>query len=128
METLLAGQTISIFPFAGAAAESVSDDPQPGKFTTFGGDFAGGIVDGYSVYLPASYGQSDKTYPVIMFLSGGCAVGGEVEDMYDYSGLLNMIHEPSELPEHVKKEVLDSFIIVSPHMKDGIFDERQFFA
>jgi hypothetical protein len=91
--TLLGGQTIST-RVVESASTTESGEPQPGKFTTFGGDFAGGVVDGYSVYLPSSYGQSDKSYPVIMFLSGGCAVGGEVEDMYNCSGLLNLIHEP----------------------------------
>ena len=90
-----------------------------------------GDVDGYMVYLPLSYEKSEKDYPVIVFLTGGCGVGGDISDLQCWClpRSIQKALKKGELDfddEH-HRLMLDSFIVVAPHMTDGSFEERQFF-
>ena len=90
-----------------------------------------GDVDGYLVYLPLSYEKSKKEYPVIMFLTGGCGVGGDISDLQCWClprTIQKALRKQNiDLENEHKKLMLDSFIVVAPHMTDGSFEERQFF-
>ncbi len=101
----------------------------PGKIAAIKGEFPGDVIDGYVLYLPKSYDRNMnklKKYPVLIFLQGGLGVGGEVIDLANW-GLLKSIKESSDLDEEIDQYRLDSFIVVGPHMKEGSFEDRQFY-
>ncbi|MEZ5966252.1 MAG: protein kinase [Planctomycetota bacterium] len=126
-----------------AAGAAANDAPgQPGEFVTVTGRYTGGIVDGYVLYLPRSYDRmAADQYPVLLFLGGGCAVGGDVSDACS-TALANTMRKAIAKVQDLAKVVeggrvplsetyrllLDTFIVVMPHMLDGGFEERQFFA
>lgn len=105
-----------------------------GKLVSIERECAGGIVDGYQIYLPVSYDNSpNRTYPVIMSLAGGCYVGGKIEDLAcwgmpeEIDGLLEKLDEIDMAKDERAQLILDTFIVVSPHMIAGDYDDRQFY-
>ncbi len=115
-----------------AEALSAADEAgRPGELVAVHGAFPGGIVDGYSLYLPRSYGDGDTTYPTIVFLTGGCGVGGDVGDLACW-GLPKRIaervdEEDDDLLSRYDRLLLDTFIVIAPHMTGGSYEERQFY-
>jgi len=84
----------------------------------------GKVLDGYWLYLPKGH-SSSKKWPVIMFLAGGGSIGSELTLQNNW-GPAKYIHDESSDPL-VKSYVMDSFILVTPHMKAGEFWERQWY-
>ncbi len=102
---------------------------KPGKFVTVAKKFDRGIIDGYMLYLPKSYDpKSEKPYPVIMYLQGGQAVGGKIDEVACI-GLPKLLKEDlwKESEFEFARFIKDTFIVVCPHMTKGSFDERQFY-
>lgn len=99
---------------------------RPGEIVTITKSYTDGVIDGYTFYLPKSYTSKAKKYPVILFLQGGSAVGGEI-DVVNGWGIPKLI--AAETDQSIKRNqyVLDSFIVVSPHMTAGSFKERQWY-
>ena len=105
---------------------------EAGRLVSVNGEYTGGIVDGYQIYLPLNYSaDGDQNYPVILSLAGGCYVGGEIADLSNW-GIPEQINEMLEHPDELDLEdernrlLLDTFIVVSPHMIEGSFEDRQF--
>lgn len=84
----------------------------------------GKVLDGYWLYLPKGH-SSSKKWPVIMFLAGGGSIGSELTPQNSW-GPAKYIQDESSDPL-VKSYVMDSFILVTPHMKAGEFWERQWY-
>lgn len=99
---------------------------QPGEFVTFTKSYTDGVIDGYTFYLPKSYTKKAKKYPIILFLQGGSAVGGDI-DVVNGWGIPKLIAEETDLSTKRNQYVLDSFIVVSPHMTEGSFNQRQWY-
>ncbi len=111
-------------------ASEVALAPTPGRVSIGRGTFPGEVIDGYALYLPLSHGETETRYPLIVSLAGGCYVGGPVENLL-CNGLMESIGDRLEdgpdLSEEYDRLLLDSFIVVAPHMRAGPFEERQFF-
>ena len=73
-------------------------------------------MDGYMLYLPRNY-QSDRSYPVIIFLQGGKGVGGPVQQVVSW-GLPKLLID-EQLKFKGSYLMQDSFIVVCPHMIQG---------
>jgi len=84
----------------------------------------GKVLDGYWLYLPKGH-SSSKKWPVIMFLAGGGSIGSELTPQNNW-GPAKYIQDESSDPL-VRSYVMDSFILVTPHMKAGDFWERQWY-
>ena len=76
------------------------------------------VMDGYTLYLPVSYDKHDGTYPVIVYLQGAYGVGGEITNVNDW-GMTRLVRDESDLSTERNRLLLDSFIIVSPHIRQG---------
>lgn len=108
-----------------------------GEFTTIRGQY-GDRIDGYTLYLPTIYDSSATTeFPVIVFLTGGLAVGGNVEQVNNW-GIPSIVRAgldqtPEELTEQFSPERIElfqflqtGFIVVSPHLASGqYYDQDQ---
>ena len=105
-----------------AICQSVS----AGELHTIEKTYSGGVIDGYTFYLPKSYEKHKKSYPLILFFQGGSAVGGEVSVVNGW-GIPKLLRDETDLSNTRNQYLLDSFIVVSPHMKGGNFDERQWY-
>ena len=104
-----------------AAMKKSSDTPQAGHFTSVKVD--GGDMDGYTMYLPVSFDQNDKPYPILISLQGAWGVGGEI-DWVNLWGLNRLIRDTGDLTSERSKLLLDSFIVVSPHIKRGSYSKH----
>lgn len=89
------------------------------------GDFSGKIIDGYMFHLPINLDKK-KSYPLLFSLSGGGSVGGKVEVLTNW-GIPKKIANQKENTPLLNSYLLDSFIVVAPHMKEGEFKERQWY-
>jgi|GEM_PF-1055295 len=96
-----------------------SDTGIPGELVTIEKKFTGQVVDGYTIYLPRSYDENSKRYPVLMCLQGGGSVGGEVSKVE--KGLHILLHKSHDPRTDLNAFLQDSFIYVSPHIKKGEF-------
>ena len=94
------------------------------------GEFPGEI-DGYSLYLPETHGQTRDEFPVLFYLPGGCYVGGKVDRVDECQFFRRMRKEvwarEKERPSDVTSFVLDTFIVVVPHLNGGAYKDRQFY-
>ena len=82
----------------------------------------GGNIDGYTLYVPVKYDES-KSYPVILYLSGGYSVGGPITNINDW-GLPRLIRDQHNLDTERNRLLLDSFIVISPHIQGGDYDDH----
>jgi len=98
----------------------------PGLSTVVEIDDPKEVIDGFNLYLPKSYSKTKLDYPVLVFLQGGLGVGGEIQDINNW-GLPKMLVEENMLQSEWNQHLLDSFIVISPHMVGGSFKERQFY-
>lgn len=62
----------------------------------------------YLLYLPANYGSSDSTFPIVLFLHGAGERGTDLEKVKVH-GLPKLINQGNEFP----------FIVVSPQCKEN---------
>jgi predicted peptidase len=80
------------------------------------------VVDGYMLWIPAGY-SNDKVWPVILSLHSAGEVGGPVERALKHGPADVIIKHQEETFDFLRNE----FIIISPHMKDGAYEERQWY-
>jgi dienelactone hydrolase len=101
---------------SGPAAAS----PEPGAFAAF--RLEGEAIDGYTIRLPDGY-DPRKAYPLLLSLHSSGQVGGPIEDA--------LFHGPGSAIRRLDDPRLDTlrrgFILVSPHLSDGPYAERQWF-
>jgi predicted peptidase len=95
-----------------------------GVVTEIRGSYNDGSIDGYLLYLPRTF-DAKKEYPVLIFLQGGLGVGGTPMQVISW-GIPKVLNDPS-VPFKGDHLLRDSFIVVSPHMIEGPFRERQWF-
>ena len=116
------------FAFTATANAQDDDDFQPqsefGQFFTISKAFRNQTVDGYNLYVPNSCTTDSEAYPVLVFLQGGKGVGGPVEKIYNW-GLPKMLTEGNSLETELDRLLLDTFIIIMPHISGGEFYEGQ---
>ena len=115
-----------LFSLTEIQGQYVAVPTAPGKLTTVEKSYTDGVIDGYTVYVPKSYGKPQTTYPIILFLHGGLGVGGEVAVVNEQPLPQLLLIEPD--PQSERDQYLrDSFIIISPHLTEGSFRDRQFY-
>jgi serine/threonine-protein kinase len=104
-----------------AALQKTSTKPQPGRFATIATEDVD--MDGYTLYLPVSHAENKDDYPILVSLQGSWGVGGEIESV-NLWGLNRLIRDENDLSNERNQLVLDSFIVVSPHIKQGSYSDH----
>lgn len=109
---------------ASSAAAAGPELPVPagvaGEFVTVPLDDP--AVDGYSLRLPDGYDPS-RTYPLLLSLHSSGQVGGPVEEALCHGPPSVIRRLPETCPESLRR----NFILVSPHLTEGPYEERQWF-
>jgi len=95
----------------------MTSEPQPGAIATILLP-GGGVMDGYTLYLPVSHATSERPFPILVFLQGAYGVGGAISDISNW-GLPRLLRDENTLSTERNRLLLDSFIVVSPHIKTG---------
>jgi predicted peptidase len=80
------------------------------------------VLDGYMLWIPGGYSE-DKVWPVILSLHSAAEVGGPVERALEHGPAAVIIDYPDETYDFLR----DEFIIISPHMNEGAYEERQWY-
>lgn len=107
-----------------AAIAKMTGEPRPGGLVTVKLDDAeDSNIDGYTLYLPESHDKSESKFAVLVYLQGGYGVGGEISNINNW-GLPRLIRDESDLSNERNKLLLDSFIVVSPHIIGGEYHEH----
>lgn len=113
--------TCLLFIISLSFAQTQSETQGPfGTFITVEFGNVNQNIDGYNLYVPHSSKQSDTPYPVLIFLQGGLGVGGDVDKIYNW-GLPKLIKQGTALDSQVNKYLLDTFIVLMPHIATGNF-------
>ncbi|MEM8709483.1 MAG: protein kinase [Planctomycetota bacterium] len=97
---------------------AMSGEGRPGMITTVRFDEPIENIDGYTLYLPRSYGTSEGRLPVLVYLQGAFGVGGEIEDIHHW-GLARLVRDETDLSMERNRLLLDGFIIACPHSTGG---------
>ena len=97
-----------------------------GTITSIEKTYTDGVIDGFTIYLPISYDKTSRSFPLIVFLHGGLGVGGPV-DKVNEQPLPQLLLNEKDLSNRRNQYLLDSFIVVSPHLTEGRFRDRQFY-
>lgn len=100
-----------------------SGPPRAGGLATVKLEPNGSNIDGYTLYLPESHDKHDGTFAVLVYLQGGYGVGGEIGNINDW-GLPRLIRDENDLSIERNKLLLDSFIVVSPHIQKGDYHDH----
>lgn len=109
-----------VVPVSAEGPEPRSPAGTAGEFITMCMDDP--AVDGYSLRLPDGYDPS-RLYPLLLSLHSSGQVGGSVEESL-FHGPPSVIRRfPETCPESLRRD----FILVSPHLTDGPYEERQWF-
>ena len=103
-------------------SEAISESGIPGKFVTVPIPNIVKNIDGYTIYLPESYSNDSTPYPMILYLQGALAVGGEIRQVNDW-GLTRLVSECQGRDDELAQLLRDRFIIVSPHVQRGEYHE-----
>ncbi|MEM6470298.1 MAG: protein kinase [Planctomycetota bacterium] len=104
------------------AREKLSENSAPGKITNVTLE-EGGQMDGYSLYLPLSFDESEVDYPILVSLGGAWTVGKSIDAVNNW-GLSRLIRDESDLSNERNRLLLDSFIIVAPHIQEGQYSDH----
>ncbi|MEL6108378.1 MAG: PHB depolymerase family esterase, partial [Planctomycetota bacterium] len=104
------------------ARARLSDRPAAGKLTNVSLP-DGGKLDGYSLYLPLSYDENEDRYPILVTLGGSWTVGKSI-DHVNHWGLSRLVRDESDLSTERNRLLLDSFIIVAPHIQEGQYSDH----
>ena len=101
-----------------AAIAKSTGEPRAGAIVPVAVEKGDTNVDGYTLYLPESHETHEGTFPVLVYLQGGYGVGGEIGSITNW-GLPRLIRDESDLSDERNKLLLDSMIVVSPHITGG---------
>ena len=104
-----------------AAIKKLSDQPGAGKIATIKTSDDG--MDGYSLYLPVSFDKNDQEYPILVYLTGAWGVGGPIEQV-NHWGLARLIRDEEDMSIERNRLILDSFIVVMPHIQSGQYSDH----
>jgi len=112
-------------PAAAVETQAERNTPEgvPGNLVAVEGAYEGGVVDGYTLYLPRSYSAEGDPCPVLIYLQGGLGVGGEVSQVNGWG--IPRILQQDDLEEELDRYLKDTFIIVSPHIQSGQYFDQQ---
>ena len=113
--------SVSVF-----AQDKLKNIAKPGQSIPITVEDPTGVIDGYNLYLPKSYESLNKKLPLLIFLQGGSGVGGKIEDIHKWA-LPKMLKEETDMSLVRNQYLLDSFVVVCPHMTEGNFKSRQFY-
>ena len=103
--------------------EKTSGEPRAGALVTMALPDPQGDLDGYTLYLPLSYGEREHRYPILVYLQGAYGVGGEIADLNNW-GLARLLRDEEDLSIERNRLLLDEFIVVCLHIQGGnYFDE-----
>ena len=111
------GTSGSLERLSAYARAKTTGEPRAGAIATI--DLEDEVMDGYSLYLPESFDKKRKeSYPVIVYLQGAWGVGGPVSNVNKW-GLVRLIRDEQDLTSERNQLLLDTFIVVSPHIREG---------
>lgn len=91
--------------------------------TTVRFDDPDAIMDGYTIYLPVSHNADNAPYPVLVFLQGAFGVSDRIEDVNDW-GMTRLIRDETNLDSRRNRLLLDGFIVVNPHIRQGSYADH----
>jgi len=94
-----------------------------GHIYTIEENYPNSTMDGYNLYVPKTTNRS-KPLPVIVFLQGGLGVGGDVDRILNWA-LPKMLKEPEAYDNELETLVLQTFIVIMPHIANGQFYENE---
>ena len=103
-------------------ATSAENPAQPGLITTVAFDEPIGNIDGYTLYLPRSFGEREGRLPVLVYLQGAFGVGGQIEDIHHW-GLARLLRDETDMSIERNRLLLDEFIVVCPHSAGGQYHQ-----
>ncbi|MFK7820218.1 MAG: protein kinase [Planctomycetaceae bacterium] len=106
-----------------AALAKTTGSPRPGAQISVKLDANESNIDGYTLYLPESHDKHDGKFAVLVYLSGGFSVGGDIRCINDW-GLTRLVRDEHDLSIERNKLLLDSFIVVAPHIKGGDYHDH----
>lgn len=98
--------------------------PSAGEQIFISEGYSNEVVDGYWLYLPRNF-DSDKKWPVILFLQGGNAVSPNPRTSKEDGPAKYAIRNMKKEGQY--KLVSDTFLIINPHMKVGPMEKRQWY-
>ena len=78
------------------------------------------VADGYMLWIPEGCSE-DKVWLVILSLHSAAEVDGPVENALDPGPSAGIVSHQEDTYEFLR----DEFINISPHMKEGAYEERQ---
>lgn len=82
-------------------------------------------IDGYVLHLPVCFHSYQNPIPILLFLQGSGATGGEIDRVNLY-GIPQYLAAPNQLDTRTQSYLQDSFIVVSPHVSVGAhIDEEE---
>lgn len=94
-------------------------DKHPGTFKTIEKRYTNGQLDGYNLYFPPAYeAHVDTSFPLIIFLQGGMAVGGPVNSVLRWE-LPKELRETTDLNTELNQLKLNTFVYLMPHIAAG---------
>jgi len=111
---------LSLQPATLAQSQNANNDSHTGTCYTIEKKYSNCFIDGYNVYVPESCTPESRAFPVIVFLQGGLAVGGEVDIVFNW-GFPKIIKEASGINSKLDELRLNSFIVIMPHLRYGQF-------
>lgn len=120
-KTLACAIILGMLGLAPAAIRADEPPMEPGAFTSF--TIEDEAVDGYTLRLPEGF-DPERAYPLLLSLHSSGQTGGTIETA--------LFHGPGSalkrFPGDQRFERLSrEFILVSPHLKEGEYAERQWF-
>ncbi|MEN2280903.1 alpha/beta hydrolase-fold protein [Algoriphagus sp. SE2] len=98
--------------------------PTAGKQIYVSEGYSNKVVDGYWLYLPRNF-DSNKKWPVILFLQGGAGVSPYPRTSKEDGPAKFALNNLSK--EGKYQLVSDTFLIINPHMKVGPREKRQWY-
>lgn len=97
-----------------------AQETRPGKVFILKKEYPGSAIDGYNIYIPNSCKQDSPSYPLIVFLQGGLAVGGEVKSILKWELPKDLLQAKS-MKTKLDSLKYNTFLYVMPHLKYGQF-------
>ena len=107
-----------------AYSQAVLTPGKAGEIVVVEKAYANSNIDGYTLYLPQSYDELNKRFAVLIFLHGGLGVGGEVVKVNEQP-LPEMLLTETDMSLERNQYLLDSFVVVCPHMVEGQFYQNE---
>ncbi len=105
-----------------AARAKIASRPRPGAIASVPLE-ADGNLDGYTLYLPVSHGEAEGPHPILVYLQGAYGVGGPIGNITNW-GLPRLMRDEHDLSTRRNQLLLDTFIVISPHIQNGQYHHQ----